>query len=212
VTTIGWLFLLIPIVLLAYAYVLYPAVLRLLAVGRRTTTVPQEHLPRVSIVVPAYNEEAQIRGAIEALVHQHYPRDLRQIVIVSDASTDGTDEIVNEYRSQGVELLRMPTRGGKTAAENASCRLLRGEIIVNSDSSVRLHPDAIRLLVDAMSDPRVGVASTRDVSVVRVADAANATEAGYVDYEMRVRHLETLTGGRARLPVLQQQPDTGVYK
>jgi cellulose synthase/poly-beta-1,6-N-acetylglucosamine synthase-like glycosyltransferase len=195
VTTIGWLFLLIPIVLLTYAYVLYPAVLRLLAVDRRTTTVPQEHLPHVSIVVPAYNEEAQIRGAIEALVHQHYPRDLRQILIVSDASTDGTDDIVNEYRSHGVELLRMPTRGGKTAAENASCRLLRGEIIVNSDSSVRLHPDAIRLLVDAMSDPRVGVASTRDVSVVRVADAANATEAGYVDYEMRVRHLETLTGG-----------------
>jgi hypothetical protein len=46
-----------------------------------------------------------------------------------------------------------------------------------------------------MADPHVGVASTRDVSVVRGADPANATEAGYVDYEMRVRRLETLTGG-----------------
>jgi len=89
----------------------------------------------------------------------------------------------------------MPVRGGKTAAENASCQLLRGEIIVNSDSSVRLHPAAIRLLVDAMADPSVGVASTRDVSIVGGAAVANATEAGYVDYEMRVRRLETLTGG-----------------
>jgi hypothetical protein len=195
VITAGWCFVVLPVALLAYAYVLYPLLLWAIATRRPQTSSRAERLPLVSIVVPAYNEEAQIRGAIEALVHQNYPTNLRQIVIVSDASTDRTDEIVGEYRSDGVELLRMPVRGGKTAAENASCRLLRGEIIVNSDSSVRLHPAAVRLLVDAMADPRVGVASTRDVSVARGADVANATEAGYVGYEMRVRHLETLTGG-----------------
>src|SRR5262245_640595 len=117
----------------------------------------------VSIVVPAYNEEAQIRGAIKALLAQDYPADRRQILILSDASHDRTDEIVAEHFSKGVELLRMPVRGGKTAAENASIPHLRGEIVINSDSSVRLHPTAVRRLVQAMADPHVGVASTRDV-------------------------------------------------
>ena len=89
----------------------------------------------------------------------------------------------------------MSVRAGKTAAENASCALLRGEIVINTDSSVRLHPAAVRRLVQAMADPTVGVASTSDVSVTRDADAANAAEAGYVGYEMRIRELETLTGG-----------------
>jgi glycosyltransferase involved in cell wall biosynthesis len=191
----GWILVALPIALLAYAYVLYPALLWMLSSQRKTTPAPRDHHPLVSIAVPAYNEEAQIRGAIEALIGQDYPAHLRQILIMSDASTDRTDEIVNEYRSQGVELLRMPVRGGKTAAENAASQLLRGEIIINSDSSVRLHPSAVRLLVEAMSDPHVGVASTRDVSIVAGGDPANSTEAGYVDYEMRVRHLETLTGG-----------------
>jgi glycosyltransferase involved in cell wall biosynthesis len=195
VTTVGWVLVLLPVALLAYGYLLYPAILWVMAAQRKPTRLRHRDLPFVSIVVPAYNEEAQIRGAIEALIRQDYPADHRQILVVSDASTDRTDEIVAEYRSAGVELLRMAVRGGKTAAENASIPRLRGEIIVNSDASVRLHPAAVRLLVDAMTDPRVGVASTRDVSVVAGADLANVTEAGYVDYEMRVRHLETVTGG-----------------
>jgi glycosyltransferase involved in cell wall biosynthesis len=195
VITAGWILVFLPVALLAYAYLLYPAILWVVAAQRKAMPLGREYLPVVSIVVPAYNEEAQIRGAIEALTRQDYPAGRRQILIVSDASTDGTDDIVAEYRSAGVDLLRTPVRGGKTAAENASVPHLRGEIIVNSDASVRLHPAAVRLLVDAMADPRVGVASTRDVSVVAGTDVANATEAGYVDYEMRVRHLETLTGG-----------------
>lgn len=181
--------------MIGYAYVAYPIILWLIARDRAAPERSSSEGPLVSIVVPAYNEEEQIRGAIEALIAQEYPRDRLQILILSDASTDRTDEIVSEYRSRGVELLRMPVRGGKTAAENASCALLRGDIIINSDSSVRLHPSAVRLLVDAMANPSVGVASTRDVSITRAAQSSNTTEAGYVDYEMRIRGLETLAGG-----------------
>jgi cellulose synthase/poly-beta-1,6-N-acetylglucosamine synthase-like glycosyltransferase len=195
VIIVGWILIAFPAVLLVYAYLLYPLLLWLLTSHRKPTAARNDALPVVSIAVPAYNEEGQIRGAIEALIKQDYPRNLRQILIISDASTDRTDDIVNEYRSEGVELLRMPVRGGKTAAENASVVMLRGEIVVNSDSSVRLHPSAVRLLVEAMADPSVGVASTRDVSTVAGSGVANATEAGYVDYEMRIRRLESLTGG-----------------
>ncbi len=182
-----------PLVIAVYAYAAYP--LLLLLIGRR----PQHRLssaePLVTVVVPAYNEEGQIRGAIEALLAQDYPAQRRQVLILSDGSTDRTDDIVREYASQGIELLRMPVRGGKTAAENASVAHIRGDVVVNTDASIRMHPGAVKRLVQAFADPTVGVASSRDVSVLAANTHANAAESGYVGYEMWVRSLETRVGG-----------------
>jgi len=189
----------LPIVLGLYSYIGYPAILRLLATdSRRPAGGLADHdaaLPLVTAVVPAYNEETQIRGAIESLLAQSYPRERMQILILSDASNDATDSIVSEYATRGVELMRMPTRSGKTAIENAAIALIRGEIVLNSDASTRLHRDAVRALVEQLADPEVGVASGRDVSVASGDQSANRVEAEYVDYEMRLRALETRTGG-----------------
>src|SRR4051812_17862490 len=89
----------LPIVVAIYAYVIYPLLLRLME-DRPQQASGWKELPLVSIVVPAYNEERQIGGAIEALIAQDYPADRRQILILSDASTDRTDEIVRGYASQ----------------------------------------------------------------------------------------------------------------
>jgi len=196
-TLIAELMVALPVVLAVYSYVAYPAVLWFLAHGRPNTLVTDEtdYQPSISIVVPAYNEETQIAGAIEALLAQDYPHDKMQILILSDASTDATDRIVSSYADRGVELMRMPKRSGKTAMENAACRLLRGDIIVNSDASIRLHPNTTRKLIEQLSDPSIGVSSGRDVSVSVGRPQANATEAGYVNYEMRLRALETQAGG-----------------
>src|SRR5205823_8269957 len=96
---------------------------------------------------------------------------------------------------RGVELLRLPERRGKTAAENAARAHLRGTIIVNTDASVRIALQALKPLVAAFADPTVGVASGRDVSVARVGAEANAGESTYVGYEMWVRDLETRVSG-----------------
>jgi cellulose synthase/poly-beta-1,6-N-acetylglucosamine synthase-like glycosyltransferase len=189
---------LLPIVLFLYSYIIYPAVLWVLAKAPTGDEVPvpdSEGLPTVTMVVPAYNESRQIPGAIEALLAQDYPADRRQILIVSDASTDETDAIVQSYADRGVELLRVPVRSGKTALENAACRVIRGDIVVNSDASIRLHPSTVRRLVARLADPTVGVASGRDVSVAPGGTSANTMEAGYVGYEMRLRALETRVGG-----------------
>jgi cellulose synthase/poly-beta-1,6-N-acetylglucosamine synthase-like glycosyltransferase len=184
--------------LLLYTYVGYPLILRILA--RRYSASarvgsPPEIWPTVSICLPAYNEEAQIRGAVESLLSLDYPADRLQILVVSDASSDRTDEIVREYSGRGVELLRMDRRGGKTAAENAAAAHLRGEIIINTDASIRIRPDALKPLVAPFQDPTVGVSSGRDVSVASDFDDANAGESGYVGYEMQIRSLETRLGG-----------------
>jgi len=154
-----------------------------------------EQWPTVSISVPAYNEERQIEELIKSLLALDYPRTRLQILIVSDASEDRTDEIVRSYADEGVELLRLSERGGKNRAENAAAEHLTGQIVVNTDASIRIRPDALKPLVSVFRDPRIGCASGRDVSVGPETEAANEGEGGYVGYEMAVRDLETRVSG-----------------
>ena len=186
----------LPVVFFGYAYVGYPVAMRLLT-GRTRTAVPDtdpREWPMVSITVPVYNEERSIRSTLERLLALDYPADRRQILVISDASTDGTDDIVREFSHRGVELLRLPARRGKTAAENAAGAAVRGEIIVNTDATITIPAGALKALVRAFQDPTVGVASGRDVSVGDVHREATGGESGYVGYEMWVRSLETRLG------------------
>lgn len=193
----GVLLLSLPLLVGGYAYILYPVLLRALARGRWGPPVAarEDTWPFVTITVPAYNEERAIAGTLDRILQLEYPAGRRQVLVISDASTDRTDEIVRGYAGRGVELIRLPKRGGKTAAENAARSHIRGEIVVNTDASVRLHPRSLQPLIAAFRDPTVGVASGRDVSVARQAVDANVGETGYVGYEMWVRDLETRAGG-----------------
>ena len=182
-----------------YTYLGYPAVVKLLSLRgagrsarRRGSASP---LPRISIVLPVYNEAAVIAATLERILAIDYPAERRQILVVSDASTDGTDAIVGRFADRGIALLRLPHRQGKTAAENAARPLLTGEIIVNTDASVRIDPGAIQALIAAFDDASVGVASARDVSVANVAAPVNGGEGAYVGYEMWIRDLETAVDG-----------------
>ena len=187
----------LPGVIGVYAYAGYPLLLKLIA-SARTAEQPattEFAWPFVTITVPCYNEEQCIRETLEALLAVDYPPDRRQIVVISDASSDRTDTIVREFAGRGVELLRLDARRGKSAAENAAGRVARGEIIVNTDATIRILPNALKALIHAFADPQVGVASGRDVSVASVSAETSATgasgESGYVGYEMNIRALET---------------------
>ena len=196
--TLAWIALGTAPLLGLYAYAGYPLLLKLVALLRRHQEGPEyggDDWPTISLSVPAYNEEHQIAETVESLLALDYPADRRQILIVSDGSTDRTDEIVGAYEDRGVELARVPVRGGKTAAENLAARHLRGEIIVNTDASIRIHPNALKPLIAPFKDPSVGLASGRDLSVGKNPDESNQGEAGYVGYEMWVRSLETAVAG-----------------
>lgn len=181
-----------------YAYVGYPLLLRLASMFRSApapSTPPQSDWPTITITLAVHNEAEGIAATLENLLALEYPAGRRQILVVSDGSTDSTDDIVRRFAGRGVELLRLPERRGKTAAENAAQRCLTGEIVVNTDASVRIHPQALVHLVAAFADPSVGVASGCDVSVANLDDRANPGERAYVGYEMWVRGLENRVFG-----------------
>jgi cellulose synthase/poly-beta-1,6-N-acetylglucosamine synthase-like glycosyltransferase len=193
---LGFVLVLAPVLLFFYAYFGYPLLLRVVARMRPHRAIPPAggELPTISITIPCYNEERSIADTLDRILAVDYPAERRQILIVSDASTDRTDEIVRSYAGRGVELLRMPSRTGKTAAENAAVALLRGDIIINMDATIGLRPDSSQRLVRAFQDPTIGVASGRDVSVGAVGQEGNSAESGYVGYEMGLRDLETRVG------------------
>jgi len=195
-TTIALALVLIPVGLSAYSLVLYPILLKLIGMTRAAPSSPSDpaEWPTITITIPAYNEAGTIARTLEGLLALDYPTDRREILVVSDASTDGTDDIVRTFADRGVQLLRLPVRSGKTAAENAAATRLRGEIIVNTDATIRIPPNALKPLIRVFNDPTIGVASGRDVSVGDRAAEANRGESGYVDYEMWVRDLETRLG------------------
>ena len=196
-TTLGFVLVAVPLATAFYAYAGYPLVLGALRAVRPPRSDPgePEEWPRISITVPAYNEESQIAETIESLLALDYPAERRQILVVSDCSSDRTDEIVRGYADRGVELLRLEQRSGKTAAENAAARHLDGEIVINTDASIRIRRGALRSLVRHFRDPGIGLASGRDLSVSGVEEETNRGEQGYVGYEMKIRDLETSVSG-----------------
>jgi len=183
--------------LFVYTYALYPGLLKLIGArrGTRRPFADPVEWPTVSVSLPAFNEEHQIAETLESLLALDYPRDRIQILVVSDASTDRTDDIVRAYGDRGVELLRLPERRGKSAAETAATPHLTGEIVVNTDASIRIVPDALKPLIRQFSDREVGLASGRDISVAPGVENRNEGESKYVGYEMAIRNLETRVGG-----------------
>jgi len=194
--TLGFVLVLVPLAVLAYAYVLYPALLWCLArfSGERLAPPAFADWPAITITLPVHNEEQILRGTLEHVLSLDYPADRRHVLVISDASTDGTDAIASEFRDRGVELIRLPSRAGKTAAENAADAHVRGEIIVNIDATARPAHGALKRLVAAFADQTVGVASGRDVSTGSGTEHNNVGESRYVGYEMWVRGLETRFG------------------
>lgn len=188
----------VAVLVAGYAYAGYPLLLAMLARLRRPLPVHREApalWPAVTITLPAYNAERTLAPVLDALVNVDYPREKRRIVVVSDGSTDGTDALVGRYAPEGVELLRIEGRLGKTEVENRAMASLSGDIIVNTDASVTIDPAAVKALVTALQDPTVGVASGRDISVESVGAKGHASEAAYVGYEMWIRDLETKVYG-----------------
>jgi len=194
-TAVGWLLVSVPVVLAAYAWAGYPLLLAVLARlhGRRLVATEPAEWPTISISLPVYNEAHLIGDTLEALLALDYPAGRRQVLVVSDACTDGTDDIVRGFADRGVELLRMPERGGKIRAENAGAALLRGEIVINTDASTRMRPDALKNIVRVFQDPTVGTASGCDAAVGATREGSDA-EASYTSYEMNLRDMETRLG------------------
>lgn len=150
----------ISALLVAYAYVGYPltiyVVSRLLGRQRQPLDCDEQRLPHVSLLIAAYNESGVIAERIENALAMDYPREKLEIVVASDGSSDGTNEIVARYADRGVVLLAFPERRGKSVVLNDAVTRLTGELMMLSDANTMMDPQAARRLVRWFSDPAIG--------------------------------------------------------
>src|SRR5712664_341333 len=103
---------------LFYTYVGYPLLVAFVSMIRPRTRRRGAFEPTVSIIITAYNEERDVAAKLENTLTLDYPRDLLEIIVASDCSSDRTDDIAREFSSRGVQLYRQPQRLGKTTAQN----------------------------------------------------------------------------------------------
>jgi len=185
IETIFWL----SVGFVFYAYAGYPLLLMLIGTVRNRPVEKGPFRPTVSFVITAYNEEQRIREKLLNTLQQDYPRESLDIVVASDCSTDGTDDLVRSFESSGVRLLRLSTKGGKEAAQKQAVESTAGEILVFSDTATMLEPTAITTIVQNFADSTVGCVSSVDRFID--ADGTVSGEGAYVRYEMLLRGLET---------------------
>jgi len=181
--------------LLAYVYTGYPLLLIILNhLGLKKSHLKKESYLKVSLLIAAYNEEACIRKKIENSLALGYPRNLLEIIVISDCSTDNTDAIVQEYSEKGVILKRLPQREGKIAARNSAVSSAQGEILIFSDTSTMFDKRAVKELVFNFADSRVGCVSGKDYSINKEKSGISVGEGTYFDYEHSLRNMESSLG------------------
>lgn len=141
-----------------YAYAGYPMVLAVIALcqKKRPANTGSAILPNVSLLISAHNEETVIADKIENSLALEYPRDKIEIIVISDGSTDATDNIVTRYHERNVVLKRYAGHLGKTACLNNAVPKASGEIIVFSDANSQYDRKALLYLVETFSDPAIG--------------------------------------------------------
>jgi len=183
--------------LVVYVYAGYPLLAHLLGGMLRRRVRSAEagtFLPTVTVVIAAYNEAAHIEETVRNKLTLDYPADKLDIIVVSDESEDGTDDIVRAIGDARVRVIRQIPRAGKTSALNLALPEATGEIVAFSDANSLYKADAMKHLVACFADPAVGYVTGR--MVYKAPDGSLTGEgcSTYMSYENALRATETNLG------------------
>lgn len=186
--------------LIIYAFVGYPISLIILNKWGKEKKIntDENYEPKVTIIIPAHNEEAVIQNKLENLVSLNYPSNKIEIIIASDNSSDKTNQIVRKFIEQNKEntltLYEVKERKGKTNAQNEAVKISSGEIIVFSDANSIIDRGAIKELIKFMSDKNVAyVTGKLEYTNNDVSNSSNA-ESNYWNYDLFMRSVESRFG------------------
>ena len=154
----------------------------------------RDEICSVTIIISAHNEAEVIGKKIENSLGLEYPDSELEIIVVSDGSTDSTDEIVKQYADRDVVLISSEIRRGKTAGLNTALKRAKGEIVIFTDADSMFPPDTVKKFSEFFSDDSVGLV-TGSTSYLLQGEEGMAHSTGiYTKLEKLIKHLETSSG------------------
>lgn len=183
--------LIISIVLCIYSYCLYPLLLFLIRIFVKRVVDKKDIKPNVSIIICARNEESTIAQKISNTQLLQYSEHLKEIIVVSDGSTDKTVDIASQFVGKNIKVIPINAHVGKESAQLVGFKEAKGDILVFTDVSTILQPDALLNFVSNFADPTVGCVSSTDVLIN---EKGESSEGLYIKYEMALRKLESDIG------------------
>ncbi|TWU19994.1 glycosyltransferase family 2 protein [Allorhodopirellula heiligendammensis] len=169
---------------------LYPLSLWLLS-QLKPVRRPGKALPTATLVISAYNEREVIGEKIRNALLLDYPADRFDIMVISDASDDGTDDIIREFDSDRVQGCRMEQRAGKSAGLSRFCPSAAGDILVFTDANSMFHSDALSHLLCHFDAPEVGYSVGRQLYIDTEHAASCDSENIYWSFELLMKQWES---------------------
>ena len=186
----------VGVAICTYVYLVYPIVLFFQTIINNNWKIDylNETLPKVTIFIPCYNEEAVISNKIENACFLHYPNDLLEIVIASDGSTDRTNEILeDEGKRLPIKVFYNERNEGKNHLINNFVPLTDGQIIVFTDANSIFSKNALINIVRRFKDKSVGCVGGK-LEYLTGNSAVAKGEGLYFKYENIIRKLEGIKG------------------
>ena len=200
------------IAFILYVLIGYPATLAIWARLSPRPILKRFVARKISIIVPVRNGENFVGAKIRSLLESDYPPGLIDILIVSDGSTDGTDEIVSSYPDPRVRLLRLPA-GGKATAVTRGIAEASSDIIVLTDVRQAFDTQALRLLVSCFADDTVGVV-TGELVIREGSTAAEFNTGLYWKYEKWIRsnlnRIDAMLGATGSIYAIRRQAASSI--
>lgn len=194
----------IAVFLIMHTYAIYPVLLLILdrLFKKRDIVTTNDYTPFVSVLMAVHNEEKVVRRKIESLFSSDYPDDKMEVLVGSDSSDDGTNEILNDLTNSypSLKFTRFSERIGKPAVINRLSSRAKGEILIITDANVFPDRKSIGTLVRNFADSSIGLVDSRLINSGIKKDGISLPEVTYISIESKLKNIEGRLWGKMMGP------------
>lgn len=191
----------LSIAALFHSYILYPWVLKMLSRGKKENSLvyrPGEELPLVSVIMSVHNEEMVIADKVRSIYYTLYPLQKLEVLVGSDNSTDGTDNICKVYSENYEHFHFFPfaERQGKPAIVNRLVDEAHGDILILTDAKVFFEINTIPELVKHFKNPEIHIVGGNIINEKTNPGGISVQEKAFMNREIRMKYMEGLIWGK----------------
>ncbi len=189
----------LSVLLIMHSYLLFPWLLKILASRKQENKdkFKTDDLPPVTVVMSVFNEQAIIKEKIESVLRSNYPANKLSILVGSDASDDGTEEILEQYQkdNKNCKAVLFKERQGKPAVINLLMKEVKDEIVVMTDAKVIFHQDTVKGLAEHFKNESIGIVGGNILNESIQKDGVSIQERAFMSREILMKYREGLIWG-----------------